>query len=142
MFLACRPATDCTEGEGEQYVAHPDFPHLPPDAPLTFALTMKACLSQKHTERPTFNQILQLLRDLQKEVGHGTYVDSTGRVQVPRFPAALVFVYLSLFLCLCLFVFVYFTLAMVCCQESLVVHSNDLWRLLTNCNTRTTLARS
>lgn len=50
--------------------------------PLTFALTMKACLSQKHTERPSFAQILQLLADLQKEVSKGSYVDSTGRVQV------------------------------------------------------------
>jgi hypothetical protein len=86
LGVTCRPATEGTEGEGETYVAHPDFPHLPADAPLTFALTMKACLSHKHTERPTFNQILQLLRDLQKEVGHGSYVDSTGRVQVHNPP--------------------------------------------------------
>jgi serine/threonine protein kinase len=78
---ACRPETDGTHGE-DQYIAHPEFAALPPDAPLTFALTMKACLSSKHVERPTFNQILQLLRDLQKEVARGSYVDSAGRVQV------------------------------------------------------------
>jgi hypothetical protein len=83
--IQCRPATgnsDATQGEEDQYVKHPGFPALPTSTPLTYTLTMKACLSQKHTERPTFSQILQLLGDLQKEVSKGTYMDATGRMQV------------------------------------------------------------
>lgn len=75
-----------TADGADGYTAHPDFPTLSPQVPLTFALTMKACLSQKHTERPSFAQILQLLADLQKEVSKGSYVDSTGRVQARTLP--------------------------------------------------------
>ena len=50
--------------------------------PLTYTLTMKACLSHKYTERPSFAQVLQLLHDVQGEVAAGRYMDGTGRVQV------------------------------------------------------------
>ena len=66
----------------DQYEIHPDFPLLHAGVPLTYTLTMKACLSTKYTERPSFSQVLQLLKDVQVEVAKGRYMDGTGRVQV------------------------------------------------------------
>ena len=40
-----------------EYTPHPDFPELPRAAPLTFTLTMHACLSHNPSERPTFRQV-------------------------------------------------------------------------------------
>lgn len=68
----------------DQYEIHPEFPLLDSSVPLTYTLTMKACLSQKYTERPSFTQVLQLLNDVQIEVSKGRYMDGTGSVQVRR----------------------------------------------------------
>ena len=57
---------------------------LRPAVPLTYSLTMKACLRQHAMERPTFDQILELLRDVVKEVARGRYLDGDGRLQVCR----------------------------------------------------------
>jgi hypothetical protein len=64
------------------YVRHPDFPHLPASVPLTYTLTMQACLSESHGERPTFEQVIVLLRDLCAEVAKGQYIDTAGCLQV------------------------------------------------------------
>jgi len=66
----------------DQYEIHPEFPLLDACVPLTYTLTMKACLSHKYTERPSFAQVLQLLNDVQVEVSKGRYMDGTGSVQV------------------------------------------------------------
>lgn len=42
---------------GTTFESHRDFPHLPPSAPLTFLLTMQACLSAVPEDRPTFEQV-------------------------------------------------------------------------------------
>ena len=68
----------------DQYAMHGDFPLLQASTPLTYTLTMKACLSNKYAERPSFAQVLQLLNDVQMEVATGRYMDGTGRVQVRR----------------------------------------------------------
>eukprot|EP00892_Ulva_mutabilis_P012781 jgi/Ulvmu1/9876/UM057_0031.1 len=61
--------------------AHPAFPDLPASVPLTYTLSMHACLSQRPTERPTFAQVSTLLRDVAMEVADGRYVNSDARVQ-------------------------------------------------------------
>lgn len=61
---------------------HPDFPNLPASVPLTYALTMTACLSEVPRERPTFQQLQQILSDLGDEVGRGFYINGQGRAQV------------------------------------------------------------
>lgn len=58
------------------------FPDLPASVPLTFTLTMKACLSELPRERPSFGQILSLFDDVLTEVNEGHYLNSAGRVQV------------------------------------------------------------
>ena len=75
---------------------HPDFPNLPASVPLTYALTMTACLSDVPSERPTFLQLQQILSDLGDEVARGFYINGQGRAQVrgskpplPRPPSAL-----------------------------------------------------
>lgn len=40
-----------------EYHAHPAFPELPEAAPLTYTLTMHACLSISPADRPTFVQV-------------------------------------------------------------------------------------
>lgn len=69
-----------------EYDVHPDYPVLRPAVPLTYSLTMKACLRQHAMERPTFDQILELLRDVVKEVARGRYLDGDGRLQVRAAP--------------------------------------------------------
>ena len=85
---SCRPVTQNGAGHGQrstEYDVHPDYPVLRPVVPLTYSLTMKACLRQHAMERPTFDQILELLRDVVKEVARGRYLDGDGRLQV-NFP--------------------------------------------------------
>jgi hypothetical protein len=64
------------------FYRHPDFPHLPASVPLTYTLTMQACLSLEPRERPTFPQILTILSDLRAEVARGHYINGEGRAQV------------------------------------------------------------
>ena len=50
------PGSGVDEEWAYEYVPHPDFMDLPKAAPLTFTLTMHACLSLNPAERPTFEQ--------------------------------------------------------------------------------------
>ena len=61
---------------------NPRFPRLPKATPLTFTLTMKACLSNTHSERPTAAQLRTLLSDMQREVAQGRYIDCSGTIRV------------------------------------------------------------
>lgn len=61
---------------------NPDFPNLPSTVPLTYTLTMQACLSERRSERPTFAQITTILHDLCSEVARGNYINSLGLIQV------------------------------------------------------------
>ena len=77
-LLACRAvkargaaatgaATASADGDGaspgtpqhaqHEYLMHPAFPELPEGAPLTYTLTMHACLSISPNDRPTFDQV-------------------------------------------------------------------------------------
>lgn len=69
-----------------EYDVNPDYPNLAQFVPLTFALTMHACLREHHRERPTFEQIIELLDDVHREVASGEYIDVSGakRVRRPR----------------------------------------------------------
>eukprot|EP00892_Ulva_mutabilis_P012777 jgi/Ulvmu1/9872/UM057_0026.1 len=64
------------------FVRHPAFPYLPATVPLTFTLTMKACLSENPDERPTFGQILTIFDDVVFEVASGSYLNSLGQMMV------------------------------------------------------------
>lgn len=61
---------------------HPEYPSLPAAVPLTYTLVMRACLSQDPAERPAFGHLVSMLEDLKTEVESGSYVDSTGGMQV------------------------------------------------------------
>lgn len=61
---------------------NPQFPNLPTTVPLTYTLTMQACLSERRAERPTFAQITTILADLSSEVARGNYINSLGHIQV------------------------------------------------------------
>ena len=50
--------------------------------PLTFTLTMKACLSRAAEDVPTFEQLLTLVDDMLDEVQQEEYVDSDGHLRV------------------------------------------------------------
>jgi hypothetical protein len=63
---------------------HPSFPTLPSTVPLTYTLTMQACLSDAPAERPTFAQITTIFADLCSEVSRGNYINSVGHIQVRR----------------------------------------------------------
>jgi hypothetical protein len=68
--------------DDDELVLHPLFPNLPSSVPLTYTLTMEACLSSAPEERPSFQQLLTLLADVQYEVALGKYINTVGRVQV------------------------------------------------------------
>ena len=50
--------------------------------PLTYTLTIKACLSADASERPTYAQLEELLADMRAEVHSGHYISSKGQVTV------------------------------------------------------------
>eukprot|EP00892_Ulva_mutabilis_P009187 jgi/Ulvmu1/6640/UM003_0278.1 len=66
---------------GMTYARHPGYPHLPASVPLTYTLTMTACLSERPKDRPTFSHILVILEDLVQEVSRGAYINSDGNPQ-------------------------------------------------------------
>lgn len=65
---------------------NPRFPRLPSVTPLTFTLTMKACLSDTASERPTASQLRTLIADMRHEVAQGSYICTEGcaRVRAPH----------------------------------------------------------
>jgi hypothetical protein len=68
-----------------RYVRHPKFPHMPASVPLTYTLTMKACLSTSPQDRPSFTAVLTLLDYMATEVASGRYINTRGHWQV-RWP--------------------------------------------------------
>lgn len=71
-----------TEAVEDSFQQHPDFPYLPASVPLTFTLTMKACLSERPEDRPSFGHITVLLQDLLHEVAQGSFINSLGKPEV------------------------------------------------------------
>jgi hypothetical protein len=64
------------------YAVHPAFPDLPASTPLTYTLTVHACLSVLPNDRPNFEQLVVLLADISSETSAGRYADSHGDMQV------------------------------------------------------------
>lgn len=67
--------------EGTEYVMNPQFPEMPASVPLTYTLAMHACLSAAPEERPTFEDVTQMMEDLENEVATGEYINSLGVAQ-------------------------------------------------------------
>lgn len=99
--LHCRPPPECkcnqaackictakrnlkaTGGKLKKNVKlNPRFPWLPKETPLTYTLTMKACLSRTASERPTASQLRTLISDMRREVSQGRYVCTEGSIMV------------------------------------------------------------
>lgn len=84
----CRPrqgSSDSSDGDSDasrRCQRHPLFPRLHPLVPLTYVLTMRACLADDPDARPTFDEVATLLENVAIEVAGGIYVDSTGHRQV------------------------------------------------------------
>jgi hypothetical protein len=89
VFL-CRRQNTTTSPHGlsteaaveDSFQQHPDFPYLPASVPLTYTLTMKACLSENPDDRPSFGHLTVLLQDLLHEVAQGSYINSLGHPEV------------------------------------------------------------
>lgn len=79
--MPCRKAQGDAGGAPDVEV-HPAFPSVPGSVPLTFALTMQACLAPSPTDRPSFEQVLTLLHDCASEVAVGEYINAAGLIQV------------------------------------------------------------
>jgi hypothetical protein len=73
---------DDPDGHMGEYDVNPDYPNLEQFVPLTYALTMHACLRENHRERPMFEQIIELLDDVHREVASGEYIDVSGSQRV------------------------------------------------------------
>jgi hypothetical protein len=58
----------------------------PSAAPLTFTLTMKACLAQSAADAPSFAQLCTLLEDISTEIQAPQYVDSDGNMRARLWP--------------------------------------------------------
>jgi hypothetical protein len=74
-------ATNSDEANIE-FTRHPGFPDLPADVPLTYALTMHACLCELPGDRPTFSDVVTLLDDTCAEVASGSYLNLKGTRRV------------------------------------------------------------
>ena len=70
------------EAQVKDYIRHPDFPRVPASVPLTYTLTMLACLSERPEDRPTFTHVLTVLLDVVAEVAQGTFINSDGAILV------------------------------------------------------------
>lgn len=66
----------------QHFALHPLFPHLPADTPLTYTLTMQACLCEEPYDRPSFANVATLLQDMQDEISTGQYLNSDGVLRV------------------------------------------------------------
>ena len=64
------------------YDINPSYPNLDSVTPLTYALTLHACLRDHYRERPTFEQVIDLLEGVQREVMFGEYTDLGGGLRV------------------------------------------------------------
>jgi hypothetical protein len=58
---------------------------LPPDAPLTYVLAFKACISDDAPDRPSFADVVTLLDDICAEVDSGIYINAQGVKTVRHF---------------------------------------------------------
>jgi serine/threonine protein kinase len=76
-----------------RFTRHPEFPNLPVSVPLTYVLTIEACLIDDPDERPTFGQLFEILSDLSEEVARGYYINGQGRAQVPVLPPLATFLH-------------------------------------------------
>ena len=63
---------------------HPNFPAFQVHVPLTYTLLAIACMSSSPTDRPSFQQIMEVLTSLNKELECGRYIDAQGNMQVSR----------------------------------------------------------
>jgi hypothetical protein len=79
---AALPAPESPKQMPQHFALHPLFPHLPADAPLTYTLTMQACLCEMPCDRPSFSDVVTLLQTMQNEVSSGQYLNSEGILQV------------------------------------------------------------
>ena len=75
-------ATTAADSDEGAYSQHPDFPNVPNSAPLAYTLAMAACLSTRPAQRPRFEQLVDLLQDMEREVARGRYVNAAGAVHV------------------------------------------------------------
>jgi hypothetical protein len=55
---------------------------MPESVPLDYTLTVAACLSQTPADRPTFEELLVLLEDMEREAARGQYVNSAAIMKV------------------------------------------------------------
>jgi hypothetical protein len=68
--------------DSTDFVQHSSFPSMPESVPLAYTLTVAACLSETPRDRPTFEELLVLLSDMEREVAEGQYVNSAAVNQV------------------------------------------------------------
>ena len=61
---------------------HPRMGELPESAPLSFALIVLACLSERAAERPSMEGVRAVLHSVARELASGTYRDMSGQEQV------------------------------------------------------------
>ena len=61
---------------------NPNFPAFQHYVPLNYALLAVACMSRDYTERPSFSQILDVLKDIETEMDDKFYIDAEGCEQV------------------------------------------------------------
>ena len=89
--LSAQTAATGPDGRDVRFAPHPDFPRVPASVPLTYTLTMVACLSERPEDRPSFSQAIDVLADVVGEVQRGAYINSDGVTLVrppppPRIP--------------------------------------------------------
>jgi hypothetical protein len=65
-----------------EYILNSSFPTMPESVPLDYTLTVAACLSEKPADRPTFDELLVLLNDMEREAAQGQYINSAAIKQV------------------------------------------------------------
>lgn len=78
VFMSRQPFLQTLSGVEKD----PNFPSFPTVCPFNYAVLSMACMAQNPEDRPSMNQIFEVLTSLEVDLATGTFFDWTGSQRV------------------------------------------------------------